>query len=115
MRLTHEERQVFRMLANARRPSGRQGEMGLLLLSDRARKLAFRLADTGEDGTGPLNWPAKARRDLTPKECGAGLSLLESRDALRWSKKWSYGDPAARFVIADLMARLWSKAREARR
>jgi hypothetical protein len=38
MRLTHEERQVFRMLASARRPSGRQGEMGPLLLSDRARK-----------------------------------------------------------------------------
>ena len=29
------------MLANARRPSGRQGEMGPVLLSERARKLAL--------------------------------------------------------------------------
>lgn len=100
------------MLANARRTSGRQGEMGPLLLSDRARKLAFRLADIGDDGAGPLNWPAKERRDLTVTECNAGLSLLESRDVLRWSKKWSYGDPAAKFVIADLMARLERGARE---
>jgi hypothetical protein len=106
MKLTHEQRQVFRMLANARRPSGRQGEAGPLLLSDRARKLAFRLAGIGEDGTGPLTWPAKERRHLTTKECGAGLSVLKSQHALRWSKKWSYGDPEAKFVIADLMARL---------
>ena len=99
------------MLANARRPSGRQGETGPLLLSDRARKLAFRLADIGEDGTGPLTWPAKERRHLTTKECGAGLSVLKSQDALRWSKKWSYGDPEAKFVIADLMARLSKGAR----
>ena len=33
-------------------PSGRQGEMGPLLMSDRARKLAFRLADIGDDGAG---------------------------------------------------------------
>ena len=78
MRLTHEERQVFRMLANARRPSGRQGEMGPVLLSERARKIALRLADIGEEGAGPLKWPAKEQRDLTAKECDAGLSLLES-------------------------------------
>jgi hypothetical protein len=90
MRLTHEQRQVFRMLANARRPSGRQGE----------------------DGTGPLTWRAKEHRDLTAKECGAGLSLLKSRNAVGWSKKWSYGDPEAKFVIADLMARLEQGARE---
>jgi hypothetical protein len=111
MKLTHEQRQVFRMLANARRPSGRQGEAGPLLLSDRARKLAFRLAGIGEDGTGPLTWPAKERRHLTTKECGAGLSVLKSQQALRWSKKWSYGDPEAKFVIADLMARLEQGAR----
>ena len=99
------------MLASARRPSGRQGAMGPLLLSERARKLAFRLADIGDDRAGPLSWPAKERRDLTAKECGVGLSLLESRDALRWSKKWSYGDPAAKFVIADLMDRLERGAR----
>jgi hypothetical protein len=112
MRPTHEERQVFRMLANARRPSGRQGEIGPVLLSERARKLALRLAAIGDDGSGPLKWPAKERRDLTAKECGAGLSLLKSRNALRWSKKWSYGDPAAKFVIADLMDRLEWGARE---
>jgi len=111
MRLTHEERQVFRMLANARRPSGRQGEMGPVLLNGRARKLAFRLAEIGDNGAGPLTWPAQEVRDLTAKECNAGLSLLESRDALRWSKKWSYGDPAAKFVIADLTARLERGAR----
>jgi len=111
MRLTHEERQVFRMLANARRPSGRQGEMGPVLLSDRARKLAFRLAGIGEDGAGPLAWPAKEQRDLTAKECNAALSLLESRNALRWSKKWCYGDPAAKFVISDLMVKLERGAR----
>jgi hypothetical protein len=111
MRLTHPQRQAFRMLANARRPSGRQGEMGPLLLSDRARKVAFRLADIGDDGAGPVRWPAKERRDLTTKECGAGLSLLESRNALRWSKKWCYGDPEAKFVIADLMAGLERGAR----
>jgi hypothetical protein len=93
MRLTHQQRQVFRMLANARRPSGRQGEAGPPLLSDRARKLASRLAEIGEDGAGPLTWPANERRDLTAAECNAGLSLLESPDALRWSKKWCYGDP----------------------
>jgi hypothetical protein len=80
--------------------------MGPVLLSQRARKLALRLAGIGDDGSGPLNWPAKERRNLTAKECGAGRSLLGSRNALRWSKKWSYGDPAAKFVIADLMARL---------
>jgi hypothetical protein len=111
MRLTHEERQVFRMLANARRPSGRQGEMGPVLLSDRARKLAFQLAGIGDDGDGRLSWPAKERRDLTAKECNAALSLLESRDVLRWSKKWCYGDPAAKFVVADLMDRLERGAR----
>lgn len=99
------------MMANARRPSGRQGEMGPLLLSDRVRKLALRLAGLGDDGSGPLNWPAKERRDLTAKECGAALSLLKSQDALRWSKKWSYGDPTAKFVIADLMDRLERGAR----
>jgi hypothetical protein len=104
--MTHEERQVFRMLANARPPSGRQGEMGPVLLSERARKLAFQLADIGDNRAGPLSWPAKEQRDLTAKECGAGLSLLESRDALRWSKKWCYGDPEAKFVLYDLMDRL---------
>jgi hypothetical protein len=56
MRLTHEQRQVFRMLANARRPSGRSGTLGPLLLSERRRKLALRLAGIGEESgaTGPL-------------------------------------------------------------
>ena len=40
----------------------------------------------------------------------AGLSL-RSRDALRWSKKWCYGDPEAKFVIADLMVTLEQGAR----
>lgn len=110
--MTHEQRQVFRMLANARRPSGRQGEMGPVLLSERARKLAFRLAGIGDDAAGPLAWPAKEQRDLSAAECNAALSLLESRDVLRWSKKWCYGDPAAKFVIADLMAGLERGARE---
>ena len=111
MKLTHQQRQSFRMLANARRPSGRQGEMGPLLLSDRARKVAFRLADIGEDGAGAVRWPAKERRDLTAAECNAALSLLESRNALRWSKRWCYGDPEAKFMIADLMVRLERGAR----
>jgi hypothetical protein len=81
------------------------------MLSDRARKVAFRLSEIGEDGAGPLTWRAKESRDLTAKECGAGLSLLESRDALRWSKKWCYGDPAAKFVLYDLMERLERGAR----
>jgi hypothetical protein len=63
MRLTHEERQVFRMLANARRPSGRQGETSLL--SERARKLAFQLADIGDNRAGPLSWPAKKQKPLS--------------------------------------------------
>jgi hypothetical protein len=54
-----------------------------------------------------------AHEQATGSDCRrvhAGLSLL-SRNALRWSKKWCYGDPEAKFVIADLMATLEQGAR----
>jgi hypothetical protein len=40
------------MLANARRPSGRQGEMGPVPLSDRARRLLFDSLKQGITGPG---------------------------------------------------------------
>ena len=43
MKSTHSHRQIFRMLADARRPSGRQGHLGPLLLTAKDRKVAFRL------------------------------------------------------------------------
>ena len=43
MKSTHSQRQIFRMLADARRPSGRQGHLGPLLLTAKDRKVAFRL------------------------------------------------------------------------
>ncbi|SRR5579871_704156 len=106
MKLTHRQRQLFRMLANARRPSGRQGEPGPALLRELDRVAALRFAETGDDGDGLVRWPAKERRDLTGKECAAALSLLKSPDALRWTKKWCYGDPEAKFMLADLMEQL---------
>jgi hypothetical protein len=39
MKLTHPQRQLFRMLANARHPSGRQGHLGPLLLTAKDRKV----------------------------------------------------------------------------
>lgn len=77
MRLTHPQRQLFRMLANARRPSGRQG-VARPLLGNKDRKLAFRLAGIDEDEAELIRWRAKEPRDLTAQECLAGLWLLES-------------------------------------
>jgi hypothetical protein len=106
MRLTHWQRRIFRMLANARRSSGRQGMPGPLLLSKVDRKLAARLGEIGDDGPGPLRWPAKEQRDLTASECHAGLALLESDAAQRWLPKWTRGDPEGRAKIATLIVAL---------
>ena len=106
MRLTHPQRQLFRMLANARRPRGRQGVAGPLLLGNKDRKLAFRLAGIDEDEAELIRWRAKEPRDLTAQECLAGLWLLESRAVGRWLRKWSYGDPEGRAKIEALIEAL---------
>jgi hypothetical protein len=96
MKLTHSQRQLFHMLAIARRPSSRQGVTGSLLLGNEDRELAFRLAEIG----------AKEPRNLTPQECLAGLWLLESNAVRRWLKAWSYGDPAGRARLEALIEAL---------
>lgn len=53
-----------------------------------------------------IRWPAKDGRDLTAKECRAGLALLESKAGRQWSKKWGYGDPEEREKIAELITAL---------
>jgi hypothetical protein len=106
MKLTHSQRQLFRMLANARRPSGRQGVAGPLLLGNEDRELAFRLAEVGENEVELHRWPAKEPRNLTAQECLAGLWLLESKAVGRWLKGWSYGDPAGRARIEALIEAL---------
>ena len=60
---------------------------GPLLLSDKDRKLAFRLAEIGEDEAELVRWRAKEPRELTAQECMAGLWLLESRAVGRWLRK----------------------------
>ena len=94
------------MLANARRPSGRQGVTGPSLLGNEDRELAFRLAEIGEEDAELLRWPAKKPRNLTPQECLAGLWLLESKAVGRWLKGWSYGNPAGRARIEELIETL---------
>ena len=95
MKLTHPQRQIFRMLGNARRPSGRQGVAGPLLLGNKDRKLAFRLAGIDEDEAEPPRWRAKEPRDLAAQECLAGLWLLESRAVGRWLRKMVLQRPGA--------------------
>jgi hypothetical protein len=102
MKLTHPQRQLFRMLANARRPSGRQGHPGPLLLTTNDRRVAFRLAEIGEDEAELIRWRAKEPRDLTAEECRAGLWLLESKAVQQWLRKWSYGDLEGRAKIDEL-------------
>ena len=106
MKLTHSQRQLFRMLANARRPSGRQGVTGPLLLGNEDRELAFRLAGIGEDEAQLLRRPAEEPRNLTAQECLAGLWLLESKAVGRWLKRWSYGNPPGRAKIEELIEAL---------
>jgi hypothetical protein len=106
MKLTHSQRQLFGMLANARRPSGRQGVTGPLLLGNEDRELAFRLAEIDEDEAELLRWPAEEPRNLTAQECLAGLWLLESKAVGRWLKGWSYGNPAGRARIEELIEAL---------
>jgi hypothetical protein len=81
---------------------------GLLLLNNKDRELAFRLAERGEDEAEPPRWRAKEQepRDLTAQECLAGLWLLESRAVGRWLRKWSYGDPEGRAKIEMLIEAL---------
>jgi hypothetical protein len=81
------------------------------LLSEQDRKVAFRLAEIGENGAGLISWPAKERRHLTAEECRAGLALLESEAGRQWSRKWSHGDPEGNQRIADLAAALKNGAR----
>ena len=94
------------MLANARLPSGRQGVAGRLLLGNEDRELAFRLAEIGEDEAELLRGPAKEPRNLTAQECLAGLWLLQSTAVGRWLKRWSYGNPAGRAKIEELIEAL---------
>ena len=106
MKLTHSQRQLFRMLANARRPSGRQGVTGSLLLGNEDRELAFRLAEIGGGEAQLLRGPAKEPRSLTAQECLAGLWLLESKAVGRWLKGWTYGNPPGRARIEELIEAL---------
>jgi hypothetical protein len=79
MKLTRSQRQLFCMLANARRSSRRQGVIGPLLLVNEDRELAFRLAEIGEDEAQLLRWPAKKPRTLARLR-----SDLSSRARLSW-------------------------------
>jgi len=56
VRLTHQRRQVFRMLAHARRASRRSGVLGPPLRSEQDRMLALRIAEIGDDGSGLIRW-----------------------------------------------------------
>jgi hypothetical protein len=77
-----------------------------LLLGNEDRELAFRLAEIGEDETELLRWPAEEPRNLTAQECLAGLWLLQSTAVARWLKGWSYGNPAGRAKIEELIEAL---------
>lgn len=106
LRLTHSQRQFFRMLGNAQRPSGLQGNPGPPLLSGDDRKLALRLSEIGDDRRDPPRWPARERRDLTPDECRAAIVLLEMDAVQRWFPKWARSDPEGWKKIDALIAAL---------
>jgi hypothetical protein len=80
--------------------------VGPLLLGARNRKLAFRLAEIGEDDADLIRWRPKEPRELTAEECRAALRLLEAKDVRRWLTKWSYGDPEGRAKIDALIEML---------
>lgn len=106
MRLTHSQRQLFRMLANARGPSGRQGKNGPPLLNDFDRMLALRLAGIGDDTTDLIRWPPSEQRDLTREECRAALALLTSESGQQWARRWCYGDSSGMAKIEALVSAL---------
>ena len=74
MRLTYQEQQVFRMLANAREPSDLSGAAGPLLFDDDQRKLALRLGEIGDNSGCKIMLRAKEQRDLTSAEIEAALA-----------------------------------------
>jgi len=106
MRLTYQEQQVFRMLANAREPSDLSGAAGPLLFDDDQRKLALRLGEIGDNSGGKIMLRAKEQRDLTSAEIEAALALLASDAAREWLRRWCHGDPTAKFMLDTLMMQL---------
>ena len=72
----------------------------------RNRKLAFRLADIGEDDADLIRWRAKEPRELTAEECRAARWLLEAKAVRQWLTKWSYGDSEGRVKIDTLIEML---------
>jgi hypothetical protein len=110
MRLTYQEQQVFRMLANARQPSDPSGAAGPLLFDDDQRKLALRLGEIGDNSGGKITLRAKEPRHLTSAEIDAALALLASDTAREWLRKWCHGDPSDKFMLDALLMQLRTEA-----
>jgi hypothetical protein len=86
VRLTEDQRGLFLSFTVARGAKKHRHLPGPPLFSDEDRALAMRLFETGSSNADSERvWMrAKEDRDLTPEECGAAVTLLESETARRY-------------------------------